>query len=148
MKIKAATKKDFDKVADMDVELCLYERRFDSMIKPGEAERRSVKEVKTWKNARAFIAKEDKDVIGFILGWTEKIPYYKAKRGFISDVFVEKEFRHKGIGESLIKNMVRWFKERNIKDVDLNVYSKNIKALKIYKHLGFKEFDKVMRLKI
>jgi ribosomal protein S18 acetylase RimI-like enzyme len=69
-------------------------------------------------------------------------------RGFICDIFIEKKFRHKGVGEALIKNMVKWFKSKKIRDVELNVYSKNIKALKIYKHLGFKEFDKVMRLQI
>lgn len=148
MKIKAATKKDFNTVIELDEELCLYERKFDPFIKTGKVERKSVRESLNLRNTKAFIATERKDTLGFIMGYIERKPFYAVNRGYICDIYIEKKYRHKGIGEALMEHMLNWFKKRRINDIELNVYSKNIKALKIYKHLGFKEFDKVMRLKI
>ena len=51
----------------------------------------------------------------------------------IVDIFVLKEYRNKGIGTDIIKNILK-----NNSIVYLWVYKKNIKAISLYKKMKFK----------
>ncbi len=50
----------------------------------------------------------------------------------LDEIYLEEEYRNKGIGTNIIKNIL---KQNDI--VYLWVYKKNIKAIKLYKKLGF-----------
>ncbi|PAB60429.1 GNAT family N-acetyltransferase [Anaeromicrobium sediminis] len=50
---------------------------------------------------------------------------------------VLKEHWGKGIGSSLIGTMIDWTKENSIRRIDLQVVSKNHKAIGLYKKFGF-----------
>ena len=149
MKIKAATKKDFDKINELDEKICLYEKKFDPLIRVGKFEKKNVKEIFKFKDKKAFLAVENNKVVGHIIGWMEKRKLYNnINVGFICDIFVERKFRNKGIGGALMKEMMKWFKKKGARYEELHVYTGNKKAQKLYKQAGFKEYDKVMRLKI
>ena len=54
----------------------------------------------------------------------------------LDEIFIEEEYRNNGIGTSIIKNI--------LKDNDIAylwVYKENVKAISIYKKLGFKIID-------
>ncbi len=58
----------------------------------------------------------------------------KEKDGvLLNEIFLEKNYRHKGIGTNIIKNII---KEYNT--IFLWVYKENINAISLYKKLGFK----------
>ncbi|MBQ9103604.1 MAG: ribosomal protein S18-alanine N-acetyltransferase [Clostridia bacterium] len=59
----------------------------------------------------------------------------------IETVFVLKEFRRKGIAESLINKMLEDVKSKGINRVLLEVRSSNIPAISLYKKLGFNEIS-------
>ena len=70
----------------------------------------------------------NKKIIGSIL-------IRKIDDGLLLDeIFIEKEYRNKGIGSSIIKNYVL----NNDYNIYLWVYKDNIKAFNLYKKLGFK----------
>ena len=70
----------------------------------------------------------NKKIIGSIL-------IRKIDEGLLLDeIFIEKEYRNKGIGSSIIKNYVL----DNDHNLYLWVYKDNIKAFNLYKKLGFK----------
>ena len=70
----------------------------------------------------------NKKIIGSIL-------IRKIDDGLLLDeIFIEKEYRNKGIGSSIIKNYVL----DNDYNIYLWVYKDNIKAFNLYKNLGFK----------
>ena len=149
MKIKAATKKDLKKIVELDRKICIDSEKFDPLIKAGKFERRNVRELFKMKNSKVFFAMEDEKVTGYVLGWIEKkLIYNNVPAGFVSDVFVERKYRNNGIGKALMKEMMKWFKEKGARYGELHVYTGNKKAQKLYTNLGFKEYDKVMRLKI
>ena len=56
----------------------------------------------------------------------------------IDEIYIEKEFRNNGIGTDIIMKVV---KKSNNKNIYLWVYKENIKALLLYKRLGFKIID-------
>lgn len=54
----------------------------------------------------------------------------------LDEIYLEKEFRNKGIGTDIIRKIIE-----NNESVYLWVYKKNIKAVSLYKRLGFKIID-------
>lgn len=73
-------------------------------------------------HAEIYVYNEEEKIKGFI-GLTEN---------YIAGIFVEKDFRGRGIGKRLIDYV------KNIKDnLILNVYEKNISAVKFYEKENF-----------
>ena len=64
--------------------------------------------------------------------------------GYICDVFTLKEYRKKGIQTNLIKECIKFAKEKQITKLKLS--SDNKEAIRIYKRLGF-EYDKLIMKK-
>ncbi|MCT4595862.1 MAG: GNAT family N-acetyltransferase [Anaeromicrobium sp.] len=50
---------------------------------------------------------------------------------------VLKDYWGKGVGNSLIKTMIDWTKENNIRRIELKAVSKNHRAIELYKKFGF-----------
>lgn len=50
---------------------------------------------------------------------------------------VDNEYQKRGIGTSLLKNMIEFLKENNYKKVSLSVQKENY-AVRLYKKVGFK----------
>jgi ribosomal protein S18 acetylase RimI-like enzyme len=64
---------------------------------------------------------------------------YKYK-GNIGMMFVEKEFRSQGVGGIILEKLLNWFKEKEIKDIRLQVYKNNDIAVNAYRKAGFKDY--------
>ncbi len=78
----------------------------------------------------AWIAvSEDDQVKGFIYGIKRKFPYLErgleADRGWINVIFVDPEFRKRGIGQDLYVKVETLFKEKGVKNITLGAYSPN-----------------------
>jgi len=59
------------------------------------------------------------------------------KMGEIDSLYVEKEYRKLAIGEELMSNAMKWFKENHTKVNRLKVAEGNEHVLKFYKKFGF-----------
>ena len=58
----------------------------------------------------------------------------KNENGLLLDeIFIEKQYRNKGIAGSVLKDII----SNTTKNIYLWVYKDNIKAIKLYKKLGF-----------
>jgi ribosomal protein S18 acetylase RimI-like enzyme len=57
--------------------------------------------------------------------------------GYISDLYVDEEYRRRGFGARLIKEAEKWLKSKGSKNIVLNVEAWNVEALKMYEKLGF-----------
>ena len=66
----------------------------------------------------------------------------------LDGLYVEKEYRNKGIGNSLLKEAISRIKNMNVKYVDINVMYNNIIAKHIYEKLGFVGYEIRMRKSI
>ena len=66
----------------------------------------------------------------------------------LDGLYVEKEYRNKGIGKSLLTEAILRIKNMNIKYIDINVMYYNIIAKHIYEKLGFVEYEIKMRKSI
>lgn len=77
-----------------------------------------------------------------IIGFTEYIK--EENRVFLSKLYLDKNYRHKGYGRILFDDCVRYTKDNNLDKIYLTVNKYNTPSFEIYKHLGFKVIDSVV----
>ncbi len=85
----------------------------------------------------------NKIIVGYIL-----IRRTDNNTCLLDGLYVEKKYRNKGIGKSLLTEAILRIKNMNIKYIDINVMYHNIIAKHIYEKLGFVEYEIKMRKSI
>ena len=85
----------------------------------------------------------NKTIVGYIL-----IRKMANNTCLLDGLYVEKEYRNKGIGNLLLKEAISRIKNMNVKYVDINVMYNNIIAKHIYEKLGFVGYEIKMRKSI
>lgn len=127
---------------DLLTKLILDERQYDESIDPNVHVKDYFKNViKDDKNI-LLCYEEDNSILGYI--------YLKYNNGeyIIDGLYVEKEYRNKGIAKKLINEGLNILKEKSIKYVNINVLRDNEIAYNLYKELGFNEFKVNLRKEI
>ena len=91
------------------------------------------------KKGLITIAEVDGKPAGYTLSLIKKnIPIFALDElGYISDMYVKKEYQGLGISSKLKDAAVKWFKEKKIKHISLRVYYDNEHARKVYEKWGF-----------
>lgn len=85
----------------------------------------------------------NKIIVGYIL-----IRRMANNTCLLDGLYVEKEYRNKGIGKSLLTEAISRIKNMNIKYVDINVMYNNKITKHIYEKLGFVGYEIKMRKSI
>lgn len=83
-----------------------------------------------------LVYKENDIIIGFI---NYDIIYDTSE---IEYIYVEEDFRNKGIATTLLNEMISELKKLSINSITLEVSEDNIEAINFYKKNGFKEITK------
>jgi RimJ/RimL family protein N-acetyltransferase len=89
-------------------------------------------------NALVLVAEVEKQIVGLLFF----VPQTKKKNSHTGEfgVSVHPDFQRKGIGRSLVENLLTWAQaNKTIEKVFLNVFVTNGRAIKLYQDLGFKE---------
>jgi len=129
MKISKATKKDFKGILNVFVA--------SAKLNPKDKGNKELKKyiLASLRSKTFFIlvAKANNEVIGFsITNFSELKKMYAD----LVDIYVLKEYRGKGVGRGLMKELYKELKKKNIKNIGL--YSENNeKTLNFYKKQGF-----------
>ena len=82
-----------------------------------------------------IVLEKDNQIVGFLFS---EIIYEEAN---ILLIAIKKEFQGKGFGKLLLKEFLQVCKEKKVKKIFLEVSTNNIKAINLYKKLGFDEFS-------
>lgn len=100
--------------------------------------------------ALILVAKEDGKVIGFLSGFVKYLfPWFNIKRvGHISFMFIDEEYRRKGVGKNLLAAAKEWFSDQGLKYVELYVNERNDRGISFWKSMGFEDFQKFLRMKL
>ena len=102
------------------------------------------------KKSLVLIAHDNKKPIAYCLSFIkEDVPIFKVREyGYISDLYVEEEYRRQGLGKKFINLSKKFFKNKKIKFIQLAVRSHNQKAINLYRKAGFKDHHITMRMRI
>ena len=151
IKIRKATSNDLNIIKEFQNQLVEYERPFDSTIpKQGLVEYYNLQLLIESEKVNFLVVEVNEKIIGCGFGEIRSDIEWSSNSliGYIGLFFIEKEFRNKGISGLIFKELIKWFKENNIKDIRLKVYSENEKAVNAYKKYGFKGHMLEMRYEI
>ena len=143
MKIRKATKKDWDRYYKIVVEK--FEDKGDK-VPPINDIKKEFDRTLSSKEDNLIFAEFNDVVIGYLHGKLKQ--NYWSSGGSIEYLFVSKKFRRRGIATKLINEFVSLMKKKNFVKVTLMVNLKNKNAEKLYKKLGFEITNYVMRKKL
>jgi len=84
----------------------------------------------------------DPRIVGFCLATVNRnLPMFlPAHYGYLSDIVVHEDLRRAGVGATLVGDVKRWFREKDVPSVQLQVYVKNKGAEAFWRAQGFDPF--------
>lgn len=82
-----------------------------------------------------FIAKEDKEALGYV-------GIQISDGGYITNVAVLKSARKKGVGKALMEKAIEYIKEKSLPFLTLEVRISNAPAITLYEKIGMKNLGK------
>ena len=99
------------------------------------------------KNGFLLVFEDNGKLQGYTLSRIEKnIPVFeKDYVGHVVSIYLEEPYRGKGYGSLLMDMTLEWFKEKEIKEIIIEVFCYNPHALKVYEKWGFKNVHIMMR---
>jgi len=102
------------------------------------------------KKSLVMVAEHDGKFVGYVLSNIKKTPpVYKIDTfGYISDLYVKKEYRGKRISSKFKDESLKWFKKKGLKYSSIGVYSDNPHARFVYKKWGFFDCEVIMKKKL
>lgn len=93
--------------------------------------RRSLESELQNETSRFLVAVEDGKVIGYI-GMSAVID-----EGYLFNVAVDRQYRKKGVGSALVRELVTFCQKRNYAFLTLEVRESNAPAISLYSRFGF-----------
>jgi ribosomal protein S18 acetylase RimI-like enzyme len=90
-----------------------------------------------------FVAAAGDRTVGFVSGELRQgSPTFLPKTwASVDDVFVEPEYRNRGMGRALLQSVRAWAQERGADGISLQVAAANARGRKFYEDLGFREIS-------
>lgn len=119
-------------------------RSFYEQTSDLEGARQFIQERMVNQESVIFLAKEGEVAVGF----TQLYPTFSSvgiKKGYIlNDLYVDANYRKKGIGRALIQEVFQFCEERNVHFVQLETAPDNVQAKTLYEKMGMQlsnEYD-------
>ena len=148
MNIRTATINDIEQIVPLLIALDelhakMYPTVFDESKKEDIRQSFLLENINTPNNL-FLIAELEKNIIGIVhcyIQETKNHPIKKDKKiAVLSDLYVDENYRNKGIAQKLINKALETIKEIWIvNDVVLNVFNENQEAIKLYEKSGFQK---------
>jgi ribosomal protein S18 acetylase RimI-like enzyme len=102
------------------------------------------------KKSTVFIAEEQNTIVGYGVVKIEKFwEGAKLKNlGLLESIWVEQQYRQKGLGKKIFNQMIEWLKNKKVKHAKIDVASINKAAINWYIKEGFSICNVDMRKKL
>lgn len=99
-------------------------------------------------NSVIFIAESDNTIIGLIeveIRESPDIPIMVKRRyAYVDTIVVAETFRHTGIGKDLMRQVEKWALEKDISQIEFNVWDFNQNAMGFFNKLGYSPSRHIM----
>lgn len=154
--IRLASADDAQRIGELWLEMVRFHRQFDPMLfnaseKGAEFYQQSIVSRLNDPNTRVLVAEEDGQVIGYVLGMIADIMaevFQPIRSGFLADIYVQEDYRRRGIGKELVERLVLWFQSKDVAYYEWHVAQKNSKAVEFWESMGGEVTMLRMRAKI
>lgn len=133
MLIQQATLNELESVSELfDLYRVFYEQASDV-----ESAKDFIKERIINEESVIFVAFEDHAALGFVQLYPSFSSVSMKRSWVLNDLYVKKEARGKGVGETLIKTALHFAKGTGSKGVLLETGKENHNAQRLYEKIGF-----------
>jgi GNAT superfamily N-acetyltransferase len=134
LRIERATERDIPAIVRLVRQLAEYEKLAHAMVSSEDDFRRAL--FGPERNVDALMAFADDAAVGFAL-YFHNFSTFLGKRGiYLEDIYVELEYRGRGIGSALLERLARIAKEEDCGRVEWSVLTWNQPSIDFYHRLG------------
>ena len=136
---REAKKEDLETLLEFEQGIIEAERPFDSSLKEGKISYYNLEEMIFAKNVHLIVAVIEDEIVGSGYLKIEKSRSYRKNElnGYIGFMYVKPNFRGKRISSVILESLKGWAKKQELKELRLDVYKKNLGAIKSYERFGF-----------
>ncbi|MBD2772462.1 GNAT family N-acetyltransferase [Iningainema tapete] len=145
MIVRPATPDDVPAVLPMVAKICALHETWDSakygfLPNPEQRYHRWLKRVATDERSVFMVAEDEGRLVGFLVATIEEeIPIYRLKEfAFIHDLWVEPEYRQKGIARQMVMQAIERFDKMGVKQIRLDTAAVNEAARRLFASCGFR----------
>ncbi len=145
MNIRKAKIEDLKDVVTLSYKSAIYHKNLNAYYDTSEDVEdvltKSLKENICSSDSCILIAEENNKIIGYLLAFKiDRLEMFRVKKaGSIVDIFIDENNRRMGLGDKLVDEIFKWFKESNIHFVEITVETSNEKAINFWNRKGFKD---------
>ena len=142
--IRKANINDSIKLNELLTKLIRDEKKYDNNINEEFIVNSFYENIIDKKNNYLLVGESSNKIVGYLYGYIiddgDTVVNKVAK---IDALYIEEEYRHLGIGSSLINEFKEIIKEENIKYIEVNVCNNNKEAIFTYKNNNFNEIKAI-----
>ncbi|MBI1973786.1 GNAT family N-acetyltransferase [Candidatus Micrarchaeota archaeon] len=144
--VREARRQDWPEIRNMMAELHRFEIRHDPRFltdsKTKDVLCKWIRKGTSKGNGIVLIAEVGEKPVGFAAGWIEfrnRHLYKERKIGRFWELFVKEGHRKNGIGRALSKEILKFFRKRKVRFVNVETHTNNLASKALYHSLGFRE---------
>ena len=142
--IRKANINDSIKLNELLTKLIRDEKKYDNNINEEFIVNSFYENIIDKKNNYLLVGEFSNKIVGYLYGYIiddgDTVINKVAK---IDALYIEEEYRHLGIGSSLINEFKKIVQEENIKYIEVNVCNNNKEAISTYKNNNFNEIKAI-----
>jgi len=101
--------------------------------------KKNLQELYKDRNSHFYLALQKNMIVGFVNFSIRKTILHQSPSALIDELIVSKKFRGKGIGESLVKKVVRHCQDLGYCELEVSTLISNNGAREFYRKCGFEE---------
>ena len=150
MLIRKATLNDLEKLLRFEQGVIKAERPFDVTLKPDPIHYYDIEEMIRASHIELVVAELNGKIVGSGYARLEDAkPYLQhAKHAYLGFMYVDPDYRGKGINQNIIEALKTWSASQNVTEMRLDVYFNNDSAIRAYEKAGFTKHMVEMRMDI
>jgi len=100
-------------------------------------------------NCILSVAEDNNIIVGYLYGYIVNDDVtYKIKVAKLDALYVDENYRVKDVASNLIDEFKIWCQNNDVKSIEVNVLSDNVKAKKLYEKHNFKVCKEILTLDI
>jgi ribosomal protein S18 acetylase RimI-like enzyme len=148
--IRSANLNDLETLLAFEQGVVAAEKPLDAFLGTGKLTYYDIPELITDENTHFIVAVSNEELVGsgYIKIENSNSYHKNSKHGYIGFIFVKPSFRGKKISALVLESLKNWAKQKDLKELRLDVYSNNYNAIKSYDSFGFTKSLVNMRIDI
>ncbi len=148
--IRQANIDDLDTLLEFEQGIVKTERPFDRTLKEGLIHYYDLEQLILSPDAEVVLAGLGNEIIGSGYALIKNAKdYLKHERyAYLGFMYVKPEYRGRAVNQQILNTLKEWASAQNITEIRLEVYSKNLGAIKAYEKGGFQPHMLEMRLEV